>query len=92
MIKRTHCTEVRATVMVVYPALIKVRAYIRFRLELSLFVYTALPERNRIQYYFIAEAIFSAIIPTSLRRASMLAQAMCGVSIILSGCCIFRYG
>ena len=32
MIKRTYCTEVRVTVKMVYPVLIKVRAYTRFRL------------------------------------------------------------
>ncbi|MBQ8812772.1 MAG: hypothetical protein IJZ70_10765 [Bacteroidales bacterium] len=32
MICRTHCTEVRVIVKMVYPVLIKVRAYTRFRL------------------------------------------------------------
>ena len=31
MIRRTHCTEVRVTVKMVYPVLIKVRAYTRVR-------------------------------------------------------------
>ena len=32
MTKRTDCLEVRVTVKMVYPVLIKVRAYTRFRL------------------------------------------------------------
>lgn len=32
MTKRMHCTEVRVIVKMVYPVLVKVRAYTRFRL------------------------------------------------------------
>ena len=33
MFKRTHYTEVRVTVKIVYPVLIKVRAYTRIRFD-----------------------------------------------------------